>query len=71
MLEHPSQIIAKSTVSAAESRTVQPMLSVHVRNMGMRLLWIWFCLTESVCVMAFGLRCGGSSKSKSRQDANG
>jgi hypothetical protein len=65
MLEHPSQIIAKSAASVAESRTVQPMLSVQVRNMGMRLLRIWFWLIpESMVVMAFCLRCGGSDMNK-------
>jgi hypothetical protein len=53
MLEHPSQIIATRMPSAAESRTVQPMLSVQVRNMGTRLFWIWFWFVpESMVVMA-------------------
>src|ERR1041385_1774596 len=71
MPEQPSQSMAKRTASAAESRTVQPMLCVQVRNMGTRLLWIWFCLiADCACVIGFGLRCGGSAISKSRQGAN-
>jgi hypothetical protein len=59
--------MAKRTASAAESRTVQPMLYVQVRNMGRRLLWIWFCsIAGCVCVIGFGLRCDGSAMSKSR-----
>jgi hypothetical protein len=42
MLEQPSHNSAKRTANTAESSTVQPMLCVQVRNMGTRLLWIWF-----------------------------
>src|SRR5215467_7743712 len=71
MPEQPSHSIAKRIASAAESRTVQPMLCVQVRNMGRRLFWIWFCLiADCVCVIGFGLRCGGSAISKSSRRAN-
>jgi hypothetical protein len=66
MLEHPSQIIATRMASAAESRTVQPMLSVQVRNMGTRLFWIWFWFVpESMVVMALwasGRGCSDMTK---------
>jgi type VI protein secretion system component VasK len=46
------------------------MLCVQVRNMGRRLLWIWFCLiADSVWVIGFGLRCGDSAMGKSRPRA--
>src|ERR1043166_5097595 len=71
MPEQPSQSMAKRTASAAESRTVQPMLCVQVRNMGTRLLWIWFCLiADCVCVIGFGLRCVGSAISEMWRGTN-